>query len=118
MARVDPRRSPLQGFAAGRGWPELFVGPSVSLREVPFVSQVNLRVEPQSELAARAGQALGLDLPVAPNTTATGGLRTALWPARISTWRISPARSKTPRKTSATLLTTPSVTSSPAISIN
>jgi sarcosine oxidase subunit gamma len=79
MAELDLRRSPLRGFTAGHGWPELFVGQSVSLREVPFVSQVNLRLDPDSEVAARAGEALGLALPVVPNTTTTAGPWTALW---------------------------------------
>ena len=79
MAEVDLRRSPLQGFAAGHGWPELFVSRSVSLREVPFVSQVNVRLDPDSDVAVRAADALGFVLPVLPNTTATCGFRTALW---------------------------------------
>jgi sarcosine oxidase, subunit gamma len=79
LTDVDLRRSPLQGLAAGRGWPELFLSPGVSLREVPFVSQVNLRPDPDSDLAARAADALRLTVPVVPNTTATSGLRTALW---------------------------------------
>ncbi len=79
MAEVDLRRSPLQGFAAGHGWPELFVSQGVSLREVPFVSQVNLRLDPDSDLAARVANAFGVNLPVLPNTTTTAGLRTILW---------------------------------------
>jgi sarcosine oxidase subunit gamma len=79
MAEVDQRRSPLQALASASDWPQLFSSRTVSLREVPFISQVNVRLQPQSDLAALAAEALGLALPALPNTTATGGLRTALW---------------------------------------
>jgi sarcosine oxidase subunit gamma len=74
MAELDLRRSPLQARGS-----ELFVSPSVAMREVPFVSQVNLRLDPDSDPAARAADALGFALPMMPNSTATNGPRTALW---------------------------------------
>lgn len=49
------------------------------LREVPFLAQANLRVEPGSAEAFRAEAALGVALPVVPNTTATARGRDVLW---------------------------------------
>jgi sarcosine oxidase subunit gamma len=69
------RRSPLAGMA---GALEAASSDAVTLREVPFLAQVNLRAD------AAAARALGL--PLEPNTTATtpassvaGGDRTILW---------------------------------------
>src|ERR1700730_6453447 len=43
----------------------------------PWVGQVNVRAS--GEVAARVGRALGLVLPVEPNTVSTSGERSALW---------------------------------------
>src|SRR5438105_2002180 len=42
-----------------------------------YLTQVNVRASP--EVALRAGDALGLTLPLAPNTVMTQGQRSALW---------------------------------------
>jgi sarcosine oxidase subunit gamma len=74
------RRSPLTGYAdrfaalaaASRG--------ELSIRELPFVSQLNLRVDPRvAGLVQRLATALGFALPVAPNTVAAKDDRRALW---------------------------------------
>ena len=58
--------------ASHRG--ELFI------RELPFLSHVNLRVDPKDTgLMQRLAAALGLALPVVPNTVATRQDRRALW---------------------------------------
>ena len=74
------RRSALAGYkdrfaaleAASRG--------ELSIRELPFVSQLNLRADPNdAELMQRLAGALGLALPVAPNTVSHNQDRRALW---------------------------------------
>jgi sarcosine oxidase subunit gamma len=47
----------------------------VSAEEVPFLTSVNLRVDPDSARVAE----LGLSLPTTPNTVATRGELAALW---------------------------------------
>jgi sarcosine oxidase subunit gamma len=64
--------SPLAGFVfppAG----------AVRLAEVPFLAQVNLRLEAKDGAVAAVGQALGVPLPVEPGTSARGGDWTVLW---------------------------------------
>jgi sarcosine oxidase subunit gamma len=52
---------------------------SVMLHEVPFLAQVNVRVEPGGAAAARIAAALGVPLPAEPGTVATAGSRAVLW---------------------------------------
>jgi sarcosine oxidase, subunit gamma len=54
-------------------------GALARLREDPYPAQVGLRVDPESEAAVRAGEALGIELPVEPNTAARSGERSVLW---------------------------------------
>ena len=55
-------------------------GGELSIRELPFVSQINLRADGNdAELMQRLAAALGFSLPAMPNTTASGGDRRALW---------------------------------------
>jgi sarcosine oxidase, subunit gamma len=55
-------------------------GGELSIREVPFLSQVNLRADPNdANLMQRLAAALGFALPVVPNMTASGEDRRALW---------------------------------------
>ena len=63
------RRSPLDGLSLPPG-----------IREVPFLAQLNLRVDPTdaSALAAAAG-VLGFGLPVEPNGVSGSGAVAALW---------------------------------------
>lgn len=53
---------------------------ALSIRELPFLTQINLRVDPteQAEMT-RLADALGFDLPLTPNTVASAGDRRALW---------------------------------------
>jgi len=71
------RRSPLahlaDALAAGS------VPGTVTLHEVPYLSQVNLRVDPASAAAPRIAAALGAPLPAQPGTVATAGARSMLW---------------------------------------
>jgi sarcosine oxidase subunit gamma len=76
---VAARRSPLQSLASATTWPELFAGNSVSMREIPFVSQVNLRVDPASAAADRVPRAIGVALPLTPNRVANASRWSALW---------------------------------------
>lgn len=70
MADRNPRRSPLEGLSSGG---------AVTMAEVPFLTQINLRVDPSSAAARTAGKELGLTLPTAGGTSATSGDVTVLW---------------------------------------
>jgi sarcosine oxidase subunit gamma len=74
------RRSPLADYAdrfsalsgASRG--------DHAIRELPFVTQVNLRADPEDAgLMHRLAAELGFGLPVIPNTVGSHGERRALW---------------------------------------
>jgi len=69
---LGERRSPLSGFQAGS--PD-----RVQLSEVPFLSMVNLRVDPDGPAAARVASVLGAGLPTSPNTVTTAGAYAVLW---------------------------------------
>ncbi|MET7686593.1 sarcosine oxidase subunit gamma family protein [Streptomyces sp. NPDC005483] len=51
----------------------------VTLAELPFLTMVNVRVDPASEAADRIGRALGAPLPRRCGDTAAHGARTAVW---------------------------------------
>ncbi|MEU1000352.1 sarcosine oxidase subunit gamma [Streptomyces tibetensis] len=51
----------------------------VTLRELPFLSMVNVRVDPSSAAAGRIETALGAKLPRRCGDTTASGHRTALW---------------------------------------
>src|ERR1700730_14525341 len=52
----------------------------LSIRELPFVSQVNLRADPNdADLMHRFAAALGFQLPVVPNDVASREARRVLW---------------------------------------
>jgi sarcosine oxidase subunit gamma len=73
--QVTPR-SPLEGWSAAfAGLPG-----NVRIAEIPFLTQLNLRVEPGEAAAAAAGKALGGELPAEPGTAVAGiGDVTVLW---------------------------------------
>jgi sarcosine oxidase, subunit gamma len=72
MADHPHRRSPLQGLADGLAAAD--EAPArVRLSEVPFLTQLTLRVAPSTAAATAAGDALGAPLPLAPNTTRAAG---------------------------------------------
>ncbi|WP_433920016.1 sarcosine oxidase subunit gamma [Streptomyces canus] len=51
----------------------------VTLAELPFVTMVNVRVDPASAAADRTGRTLGAPLPRRCGDTAASGLHTILW---------------------------------------
>jgi sarcosine oxidase subunit gamma len=70
---VDQQRhSPLAGWSPGglRG---------VAMRELAFLTAVNLRVDPAGAAARRIGELLGAALPTEPTTVAAAGRRFVLW---------------------------------------
>lgn len=74
------RRSPLADYKDLFAALEAATGGDLTIREVPFVSQLNLRADPtDTALTLRLAEALGFSLPVAPNTTACRNNRRALW---------------------------------------
>ena len=78
MADDPHRRSPLLGFADGLAAAD--EAPArVRLSEVPFLTQLTLRVAPSTTAATAAGYALGAPLPTAPNTTSAAGEAHILW---------------------------------------
>jgi sarcosine oxidase subunit gamma len=79
---ADDRHSPLEGVAAAFAEVATVTDRAVSLAELPFLAQINLRADPaDAPLLARLGAALGIDLPTIPNTAAAGprGDRYVLW---------------------------------------
>ena len=74
------RRSPLADYAERFTTLYEATGGAVSIREQPFVTQINLRVDPRDELVtSRLTSHLGFGPPLTPNTVASGGDRRALW---------------------------------------
>ena len=74
------RRSPLAEYA--ERFTALYEATSgaLSIREVPFLTQINLRVDPGDETAIQQlAEALGLDLPRTPNSVATTRDLRGLW---------------------------------------
>jgi sarcosine oxidase, subunit gamma len=74
------RRSPLADYA-GR-FSGLFDASNgaISIREMPFLTQINLRIDPTDEATMqRLGSLLGFALPLTPNSVASAGDLRALW---------------------------------------
>ncbi|MET7572127.1 sarcosine oxidase subunit gamma family protein [Streptomyces sp. NPDC005492] len=74
-----PRRSPLAGAAERMADVTRSSGGAVRLAELPFLAQVNVRLDPKGAAADAVGLALGLSLPLEPNTVVRSGELTALW---------------------------------------
>ena len=75
MAETTTRRSPLGHRAA-----DLAAAPAaVRLRELPFLTQLNLRLDPAGPAAEAVGEALGAPLPTRSNTAVRAGDVTVLW---------------------------------------
>lgn len=75
MSSPTPRRSPLGAIQSAEPPPR-----ETQLFERPFLTHVNLRLDPaDSEALAAAHQVLGLQLPLTPNTTAAGQELLAAW---------------------------------------
>ncbi|MEO8230446.1 MAG: sarcosine oxidase subunit gamma family protein [Chloroflexota bacterium] len=76
------RHSPLEGFEAAFGQVAGSPDGAVSLAEVPFLAQLDLRADSvDASLRGRLGAVLGADLPLVPNraVVANGGDRHVLW---------------------------------------
>ena len=74
------RRSPLADYA--ERFTALYKSSNgvISIQELPFLTQINLRVDPsETTMMPILADVLGFALPVAPNTTASTGDRRALW---------------------------------------
>lgn len=74
-----PRRSPLSGAADRLAAVTRGSGGAVRLAELPFLAQVNVRLDAKGAAADAVGLALGLPLPLEPNTVVRAGELTALW---------------------------------------
>ncbi|WP_329551725.1 sarcosine oxidase subunit gamma [Streptomyces sp. NBC_00696] len=74
-----PRRSPLAGAADRLAAVTRASGGEVRLAELPFLAQVNVRLDAKGAAADTVGLALGLSLPLEPNTVVRAGELTVLW---------------------------------------
>lgn len=74
-----PRRSPLAGAADRLAAATRSSGGAVRLAELPFLAQVNVRLDGKGAAADAVALALGLPLPLEPNTVVRAGELTALW---------------------------------------
>ncbi|TQS25765.1 sarcosine oxidase subunit gamma [Microbispora sp. KK1-11] len=71
------RRSPAAAYAAR--FEAASAGGGLRLAEIPFLTHVNVRVDPKSPAAERIGTAIGVRLPLEPGTAVSGGDLTVLW---------------------------------------
>jgi sarcosine oxidase subunit gamma len=79
MAEHTPRRTPLIDHVDRLAEVTRASGGTVTLAEVPFVTQLNLRLDPAGPAAEAVGKELGTALPTEPGTTAAAGDVTVLW---------------------------------------
>ncbi|WP_326595406.1 sarcosine oxidase subunit gamma [Streptomyces sp. NBC_01803] len=79
MAEITTRRSPLAHAADRLAAAGRTSGGALRLAELPFLTQVSVRVEPKSPAAEAVGLALGVPLPLEPNTVSRGGELSVLW---------------------------------------
>jgi sarcosine oxidase subunit gamma len=74
------RRSPLADYAERFAGLSAATGGELSIRELPFATQLNLRADSKdTELMQRLATTLGLALPMGPNTVSSHDDRRALW---------------------------------------
>jgi sarcosine oxidase subunit gamma len=74
------RRSALADYADRFAALAAATGGELSIRELPFISQVNLRADPKvAGLMQRLAASLSFALPAVPNTVASRDERRALW---------------------------------------
>jgi sarcosine oxidase subunit gamma len=79
---VAARHSPLEGYAATFAQVATTTKGAVSLTELPFLAQVDVRADPADlALLARLGAVVGVELPTTPNSAVatSGGHRQVLW---------------------------------------
>jgi len=79
MAEQQLRRTPLADAADRLAEATRAAGGAIAIAEVPFLTQINLRVDPASPAAAAVGKELGLELPTEPGTVARSGDLSVLW---------------------------------------
>ncbi|MEU1405978.1 sarcosine oxidase subunit gamma family protein [Streptomyces sp. NPDC005728] len=82
MADTAPtarQRSPLAHAADRLAAATRSSGGAVRLAELPFLAQVNVRLDAKSPAADAVGLALGLPLPLEPDTVVRAGDLTAVW---------------------------------------
>ena len=73
------RRSPLADYAERFAALHEATNGAISIRELPFLTQINLRAEPDQAMPQRLADVLGLALPLTPNTVASSANHRALW---------------------------------------
>ncbi|TMF08262.1 MAG: sarcosine oxidase subunit gamma [Chloroflexi bacterium] len=74
------RRSPFAGYAERFAALSEATGGELTIRVLPFATQLNLRMDPKNlSLVQRISEVLGFGLPVTPNTVGAKGDRRALW---------------------------------------
>ncbi|MGH8968683.1 MAG: sarcosine oxidase subunit gamma [Actinomycetes bacterium] len=76
---ADLRRSPLAHRAGELAAVGSRSAGAVRIEELPFRSLLNLRLDPAGPAVSSAGDVLGVDLPLAPNTWAGTGDLAVLW---------------------------------------
>jgi sarcosine oxidase subunit gamma len=78
-ARPAPLRSPLTDAADRLAAATRASQGAVRLAELPFLAQIDVRLDAKGAAADAVGLALGLQLPLEPNTVVRAGELTALW---------------------------------------
>ncbi|MFJ8537973.1 sarcosine oxidase subunit gamma [Streptomyces sp. NPDC093591] len=78
-ALTVPLRSPLSQVADRLAAATRSSGGAIRLAELPFLAQLNVRLDAKGAAAAAVGLALDLQLPLQPNTVVRAGELTALW---------------------------------------
>ena len=73
------RRSPLADYAERFAALHEATNGAISIRELPFLTQINLRAQPDQRIPQRLADVLGLALPLTPNTVASSANHRALW---------------------------------------
>lgn len=78
-ALTAPLRSPLSHAADRLAAVTRTSGGAIRLAELPFLTQINVRLDAKGTAADPVGLALDLPLPLEPNTVVRAGELTALW---------------------------------------
>jgi sarcosine oxidase, subunit gamma len=78
-ALTAPLRSPLAHAADRLAAATRTSGGAIRLAELPFLAQINVRLDAKGAAAEAVGLALDLQLPLQPNTVVRAGESTALW---------------------------------------
>jgi len=79
MAEHEARRTPLADATDRLAQVTHATGGAITMAEVPFLTQVNLRLDPAGPAAAAAGKELGLALPTEAGSSARSGDVSVLW---------------------------------------